>query len=131
MTDRDHNPPPSGDVTRLLARIGEDECEAVYDELLPLVYRELHGLARRFMSRERRDHTLDPTALVNEAFLRLAGQRDADWKSKGHFFAVAATAMRRILVDHARRRGSRGGAQKRPLLDRDVTAVETDDVESS
>lgn len=129
MTDRDATQRDSGDVTRLLARMGGGDDAAVYEQLMPLVHRELHELARGFLIRERPDHTLDPTALVNEAFLRLAGQRDAGWESKGHFFAIAATAMRRILVDHARRRRSRGGERKRPLLDSDVTAADTNDVD--
>lgn len=129
MTDRSSPSDPSGEVTRLLARIGDGDDDGVYDRLMPLIYDELRGLAGGFLRHERADHTLQPTALVNEAFIRLAGQRDAGWESKGHFFAIAATAMRRILVDHARARGSRGGDRKRPLLDSDVTAAEADDVD--
>jgi RNA polymerase sigma factor (TIGR02999 family) len=89
------------DVTALLQawRRGDD---AALEALMPLVYRELHLMAARYMSGERSGHTLQSTALVNEAFLRLVDQR-VDWRSRAHFFAIAAGAMRRILVDHARR----------------------------
>ena len=121
----------AGEVTRLLGRLGGDDDRAVYDRLLPLIYDELRRLAAGFLDRERPDHTLQPTALVNEAFIRLAGQREADWESKGHFMAIAATAMRRILVDHARAKGSdrRGGGRRALPLDSDVTAVQADDVD--
>jgi RNA polymerase sigma factor (TIGR02999 family) len=84
-----------------------------------LVYTRLRALARRQMQAERAGHTLDPTALVHEAYLRLVDQRVGHWESQGHFFAVAAEAMRRILVDHARRRGRqrRGGGLKRVGLE--------------
>jgi RNA polymerase sigma factor (TIGR02999 family) len=91
-------------------------------ELLPLVYGELRKLAAQRLAQEKPGHTLQPTALVHEAYLRLVGQ-DADqpWDGRGHFFAAAAEAMRRILVDHARRRGSqkRGGGGTRVSLDPD------------
>jgi len=79
--------------------------------LLAIVYQELKHIARRHMSRERPDHTLQATALANEAYIKLVADRDYEWKNRQHFFAVAASAMRRILVDHARARGSlkRGG----------------------
>jgi RNA polymerase sigma factor (TIGR02999 family) len=80
------------------------------EELLPLVYKELHRRAAGQLRRDRRDHTLQPTALVHEAYLRLVGQRDVDWQSRTHFFALASRMMRRILVDHARARA----AAKRP-----------------
>ena len=121
----------AGEVTKLLGRLGGADDRAVYDRLLPLIYDELRGLAAGYLVRERSDHTLQPTALVNEAFIRLAGQRDADWESKGHFMAIAATAMRRILVDHARAKGSdrRGGGRQALPLDSDVTAVQAEDVD--
>lgn len=83
-------------------------------ELLPIVYAELRRLAHERMGRERGDHTLGATALVHEAFLRIAGDRPHDWASKAQFFAAAAEAMRRVLIDHARNRGRlrRGGARK-------------------
>src|SRR3712207_147989 len=79
--------------------------------LMPLVYNELHRLAAIYLSRERIGHTLQPTALVNEAYLRLVGQTHARWENRAHFFAIAAQLMRRILVDYARQRTSekRGG----------------------
>lgn len=83
------------------------------EELMPLVYDELHKQAARYLRRERVDHTLQTTALIHEAFLKLVGQRDADWESRNHFFAIAAQAMRRILIDHARAKHQekRGGPE--------------------
>jgi RNA polymerase sigma-70 factor (ECF subfamily) len=97
-------------ITRLLQEWRGGSAQAL-EQLLPLVYRELHTLASRYLSRERRDHTLQPTALLHEAYLRIAGQREADWQNRAHFFGIAAQVMRRILVDHARRdrRVKRGG----------------------
>lgn len=97
------------DITRLLQEWRDGSAQAL-DQLIPLVYNELHTLAARYMSRERSDHTLQPTALVNEAYLKLAGQR-ADWQNRSHFFGIAAQLMRRIIVDHARHDGrfKRGG----------------------
>ncbi len=88
------------------------------EELLALVYDELRGLARRYMRAERREHTLQPTALVHEAYLRLVDQPLADWRGRTHFFAVGARVMRRLLIDHARGRGrqKRGGARCRVTL---------------
>src|SRR4051812_17925655 len=84
---------------------------AAESRVLTLVYRELRRTAARFLARERPDHTLQPTALVHEAYLRLAGSGEVEWQNRAHFFAVAAQIMRRILVDHARSRvaGKRGG----------------------
>jgi len=89
------------------------------EELMPLVYNELHQQAARYLKRERVDHTLQPTALINEAFLKLVGQRNANWESRNHFFAIASQAMRRILIDHARARHQekRGGADVTVALD--------------
>jgi RNA polymerase sigma factor (TIGR02999 family) len=102
----------------LLARWSGGDGDAVRD-LVPVVYRELHRLAAGAMRGERRDHTLQPTALVNEAYLRLARQPAPAWRDRAHFFAVAARMMRRILVDHARRSraGRRGGDRLRVTLD--------------
>jgi RNA polymerase sigma factor (TIGR02999 family) len=99
----------SPELTRLL-RAWSGGDRAAGDELLLHVYEELRRQAARQLRRERPDHTLRPTALVHEAYLRLAGQRRADWESRGQFFAVAAQVMRRVLVDHARERA----AAKRP-----------------
>ena len=98
------------DITRLLREWQDGSAQAL-ERLIPLVYDELHTLASRYLSRERRDHTLQTTALVHEAYLKLAGQRDVDWQNRAHFFGIAAQLMRRILVDHARRdrRAKRGG----------------------
>lgn len=98
-----------GEVTILLKALKEGDTTAA-DKLLPLVYRELHRLAELYMRRERPDHTLQPTALINEAYIRLVGY-DADWQSREHFIGVAANLMRRVLVDHARTRNAdkRGG----------------------
>ena len=104
--------PQSGapDVTRLLHEWQSGRREAL-DRLMPLVYDELHVIASRHMSRESRPGALQTTALVNEAYMKLVDQRDVDWHSRAHFFAIAATLMRRILVDNARhdQRAKRGG----------------------
>src|SRR5712691_2281100 len=94
---------PSGDVTRLLLRWNEGTPE-VREQLIALVYRELRRLAARSLKSERSGHTLQPTALVHEAYKKLIDLRRVRWQNRAHFFAVAATLMRRILVDHARRR---------------------------
>jgi RNA polymerase sigma-70 factor, ECF subfamily len=91
------------DVTRLLIDLQNGQPEAS-ERLIPLVYSELHDLASHYMRNERPDHTLQPTALVHEAFLKLVDQRQATWQNRSHFYGIAAQAMRRILVDHARRR---------------------------
>jgi RNA polymerase sigma factor (TIGR02999 family) len=92
------------DVTRLLQEWQDGNAEAL-ERLMPLVYTELHTLASRYLSRERRDHTLQPTALVNEAYVRLAQQQPGKhWQDRTHFFAVAARVVRAVLVDHARAR---------------------------
>jgi len=97
-------------VTRLLAQWSGGN-EAALGELTSLLYRELRSLAQRHLRRERSNHTIQRTALVHEAFVRLVNQQSVDWRSRGHFFALASTLMRRILVDHARARLSskRGG----------------------
>src|SRR5262249_59669243 len=100
----------NGEVTRLLGELGRGQKDAM-NQLLPLVYDELHRLARSYFRRERGEHTLQPTALVHEAYIRLVDQRAA-MESRGHFMAVAATQMRRILLDYAREdhAARRGGA---------------------
>lgn len=106
------------DVTLLLAAWRDGDPEAL-SRLMPLVYGELRRLAARSLGGERQDHTLQPTALVHEAFLRLAGGAVPDWQDRVHFFAVAAQVMRRLLVDHARARrtGKRGGGLRRLPLE--------------
>jgi RNA polymerase sigma factor (TIGR02999 family) len=98
------------DLTGLLRAWSGGDREAG-DKLIPLVYKELRRQAARYLARERPNHTLRPTALVNEAYLRLAGQRRVLWQNRSHFFAAAAVVMRRLLVDHARQHGAskRGG----------------------
>ena len=91
------------DVTALLVRWRSGSAEAE-DRLLACVYRELRQLAASYLRRERGGHTLQPTALVNEAYLRLVGQRRVSWQNRAHFYGIAARMMRRVLVDHARRR---------------------------
>ena len=104
-------PPHTQEVTQLLVKLSDGDRSAL-DSLLPLVYDELRRLADRYLRRERSDHTLQATALVNEAYLRLVDQ-NVPWQNRAHFFGVAAEMMRRILVDHARshqaqKRGSGG-----------------------
>ncbi|HRI03234.1 MAG TPA: sigma-70 family RNA polymerase sigma factor [Pyrinomonadaceae bacterium] len=94
--------------------------QAALDELMPLVYEELRRQASQYLRKERQGHTLQTTALIHEAYLRLAGQNEIEWQNRNHFFAIASTAMRRILVDHARtrHREKRGGnAEDIPLDD--------------
>jgi RNA polymerase sigma factor (TIGR02999 family) len=118
------------DVTGLLQAWAGGDREAG-ERLVPLVYGELRRQAARHLRRERREHTLRPTALVNEAYLRLAGQRDAGWQNRAQFFGVAAQVMRRILVDHARRHGAakRAGRLCRVTLDEALAPVAPRDVE--
>lgn len=92
----------SKEVTQLLAAWRDGDRSAL-DKLLPLVQDELHRLAHRYMSREREDHTLQTTALVNEAYLKLIDQKVVHWQNRAHFFGIAAQIMRRILIDHARK----------------------------
>jgi len=107
-----------GEVTALLAEIGQGKSDAL-PRLIPLVYQELKRLAAHLLRDEREGHTLQPTALVNDAYVRLAGQK-AGWQNRAHFMAVAGQAMRRILVDYARQRvaGKRGGGEMALDLDR-------------
>ncbi len=117
------------DVTRLLAAWSRGGGEAD-DRLIEAVYAELRALARGYLRRERPDHSLAPTALVHEAYLRLVDQRDVSWQNRAHFFAIAAHVMRRLLVDHARAHGAvkRGAAHRVPLLDIDV-GVDPEDLD--
>jgi RNA polymerase sigma factor (TIGR02999 family) len=110
--------PPQHQITELLAEWSEGNQSAL-DELYPLVYEELHRLARRYMSRERKGHTLQTTALINEAYVRLVDQKNVRWANRSHFFAISAQIMRRILIDHARRHGyaKRGGGAQQVSLE--------------
>lgn len=104
------NEPNSQNVTQLLVQWSNGDSAAL-DALIPFVYQELRRLARHYLQQEKAGHTLSPTALVHEAYLRLVNQRDVTWQNRAHFFGVASQMMRRILVDHARKRVSakRGG----------------------
>lgn len=115
------------DVTRILHSIQQGDSRAA-DELLPLVYEELRKLAAQKMANEAAGHTLQPTALVHEAWLRLAGEENQQWDGRGHFFAAAAESMRRILIERARCRNSlkRGGNFERMNLDDVDVAVLAD-----
>ena len=116
------------DVTCILLAIEQGDPKAA-ERLLPLVYEELRRLAAGYLLRERRDHTLEPTALVHEAYLRLIDQRQVNWKNRAQFVGLAAVMMRRILVNHARDRAAekRGGdMQKVPLSDVDEAGTPQD-----
>lgn len=122
--------PNQSSVTDLLVRAGEGD-HAVLDELLPLVYDELRRLARVQLGAERAVHTLQPTALVHEAYFRLVGQRNVDWRNRAQFLGIAAEMMRRILINHAqaRRAEKRGGGATRVALDETVSFFEERDVD--
>ena len=113
------------DITLLLTRLRSGDPEAER-RLVPVVYDELRRLAARFMRTERKDHTLQPTALVNEVYLRLIETKDADWHSRAHFFAFAARLMRQILVDHARSHNAakRGAGLRNAELDESLAVCE-------
>jgi RNA polymerase sigma factor (TIGR02999 family) len=104
---------PRDDVTQLLQELGPDNPDAA-EQLVPILYAELRAIAGQYMRSERSDHTLQPTALVHEAFMKLVDQKRVDWQNRAHFLAVAARTMRRILVDHARKQkaAKRGGGGK-------------------
>ena len=110
--------PDQHEITQLLAEWSDGDQSAL-DELYPLVYDELHRLARRYMSREKKGHTLQTTALINEAYVRLVDQKNVHWANRSHFFAISAQIMRRILIDHARRHAfaKRGGGAQHVSLE--------------
>lgn len=110
--------PPSAEVTRLLLDWSKGD-RAALDQLMPVVYRELHKIAVAYLRGERTEHTLQPTALINEAYLRLTNQSFPEWEGRKHFYGVAAQLMRQILVEHARSHGAakRGGGAPRLALD--------------
>ena len=113
---------PAKGVTALLQAWSSGDKSAL-EGLIPLIHEELHRIAKRYMDRERPGHTLQTTALINEAYLRLADARKIPWQDRAHFFAIAAQMMRRILVDHARGRQNlkRGGAIRHVSLDEALT----------
>ena len=108
------------DVTQLLVQWANGDKQAL-DDLTPLVYKELRQLAASHLRKERRSHTLQPTALVHEAYLRLVDQKNPNWQNRSHFFGVASQLMRRILVDHARKRQADKRAGQRVTLDEAVS----------
>ncbi len=109
---------PDREISRLLSAWSDGDLEA-RDRLIPLVFDELRAIARRHYQRERQDHTLQPTAVVNELYVRLAAQKSVQWRHRREFFAVAARLIRRILVDHARKRraAKRGQGEPRVAFD--------------
>ena len=116
-------------VTELLQAWGGGDAAAL-DKLVPLIYDELRRLAKHYLRSERPNHTLQPTALVHEAYLRLVDTNNMHWQNRAHFFGAAAQAMRRILVDHARQHAAskRGGGEQRVTLDESVALAEQRDV---
>jgi RNA polymerase sigma-70 factor, ECF subfamily len=119
------NPPRQNqEITQLLVE-WSDGNQSALDELYPLVYEELHRLARRYMIRERKGHTLQTTALINEAYVRLVDQQNVHWANRSHFFAISAQIMRRILIDHARRNAyaKRGGGAQQVSLEEAATVI--------
>jgi len=122
--------PTSSNVTQLLYDWRNGNQDAL-NQLMPLVYDELRGLAKRYMKRERSSHTLQTNALVNEAYLRLVNQQTVDWQNRAHFFAIAAQVMRHLLVDHARSKqyAKRGGGSQQVTLEENVASVDGQSVE--
>jgi len=117
----------SAQITRLLGSL-RDGDKTVLSEIIPLVYTELHRLADAYLRNERQGHTLQPTALVNEAYMRLAGQEQPQYQNRSHFFGVAAQVMRQILVDYARsRRAAKRGGGQSPLPIEEAIGVPPDD----
>jgi RNA polymerase sigma factor (TIGR02999 family) len=116
--------PAEGEITRILKDLAgkQGDQEAAMERLFEVAYAELRRLAATLMSDERPGHTLQATALVNEAYLRLVGGAPVEWRSRAHFFGVVASAMRRVLVDHARRRAAekRGGGREKIALNEDL-----------
>ncbi len=121
---------PTGEVTRLLQEWSDGQAQAL-ERLVPQIHSELRRLAASYLRKERQDHTLQPTALVNEAFLKLIDQRAVKWQNRAHFFGIAAQAMRRILVDHARAHaaGKRGDGLRNLPLDEAINIGATVDID--
>ena len=118
------------DITRILRAWSGGNREAV-DDLMPLVYDELHKVAAQYLRKQRPDHTLQPTALVNEAYLKLVDISNVSWEDRAHFFAVASQTMRHVLVDHARgrNRDKRGGGAQKLSLDEAISFSKNQEVE--
>ena len=119
------SPDPTSTISRLLESVRNGDAAAAA-ALTPMLYNELHRLAMHHMRNERPGHTLQATALVNEAYLKLMDNREANWQNRAHFLAIASQAMRRVLIDHARskRRVKRGGLQQKVSLEDVVIAAE-------
>ena len=114
----------SQELTQMLIQLSEGKSQIV-DDILPLIYGELRSLANNYLRRERTDHTLQPTALVHEAYMKLIDQTQVKWQNRAHFFGIAANIMRRILVDYARKHGAnkRGGAAEKIPLEEEIMIV--------
>jgi RNA polymerase sigma factor (TIGR02999 family) len=127
----DNNEQDPGEITRLLQRWADGDA-AAFEAIWPLVYKDVRQLARRQLAGERGEHTLQGTALVNEAFIRLAGQRAIQWQSREHFLSLASKIMRRVLVDYARQRGAlrRGDGAQRLSLHDTQAALEVDEAQA-
>ncbi|MFG0319305.1 MAG: sigma-70 family RNA polymerase sigma factor [Planctomycetota bacterium JB042] len=123
--DGERTPSEAPDVTRLLAEC-RDGADDALERLFPIIYDQLRGLADRHLAKERGDHTLQPTALVHEAWIRLVDQQNRDWRNRSHFLCVAAMAMRRILVNHAvaKKARKRGGTRRKVELDEALVVFE-------
>ena len=121
---------PSENITELLASYGRGNKESL-DQLMPIVYDELRRRAARYLRGEQAGHTLQTTALIHEAYVRLVDQRNMQWQNRAHFFGIAAQMMRRILVDHARskKRVKRGGSEIRVSLDDVIVAAKGQDLD--
>ena len=119
MMNASSAPAPRGDVTRILDEVGEGDRREAFERLLPLVYDELRSLAKAHLAHERPGHSLQATALVHEAYLRMLAGQGPSWKDRRHFYYAAAQAMRRILIEHARKRGrlKRGGGRVQVTMD--------------
>jgi len=120
-------PTTPNNVTQLLVELTDGNTR-VLELLLPIVYNELRSLANNYLRRERADHTLQPTALVHEAYMKLVDQKNVQWQNRAHFFGVAANIMRRILVDHARKHNAdkRGGEFAKEQLEEALVVVSED-----
>ena len=117
----------SGEITQMLLELTDGNADAV-DQILPHIYDELRRLAGSYLRRERSDHTLQPTALVHEAYMKLIDQRQVKWQNRAHFFGIAAQVMRRILMDHARKHlaNKRGGDAEILPLEEEIFVVSPD-----
>ncbi|HMO80037.1 MAG TPA: sigma-70 family RNA polymerase sigma factor [Pyrinomonadaceae bacterium] len=118
---------PSGEITAMLIELTEGNQEVV-DRILPFIYDELRRLAGSYLRRERPDHTLQPTALVHEAYMKLIDQKKVQWQNRAHFFGIAAQVMRRLLMDHARKHlaNKRGGDAEVLPLEEEILVVSHD-----